>query len=448
MLAIPFRHHPALGPTTVSVVSTRRSSELPAVHEAWLPRDHPLHRPRHGGKQLTALVCAALFFAAPTVSWMLGARAEPVENRPLASFPSPSDGWGFFTGLHPWASDNLPFRGDAVRSVDAVSRGVFGEAPSGGGSHAPPVAGGDDSGEDTEKPRLDESVFPSVIEGKNGWMYLGHDVSYKCVPRMKLDRVVAGLQRWREVVEASGREFHLIVAPDKSTVHPEHLPESFAGKQCATEAVEEFWRTVPRETGAIDMRSDLRSIAERNGRAAYHAIDTHWTHEAGVAMTYALAERVAPGSTSTWKVEPSRFYPHTADIPELRGQNRKVDIQAYSLAPDGRQDNTRFVPSDFQDPLHVESTPTPGMVSRPTRMIADSFTQFASPYLAAAFADLTIAHPDALARDPAAMAQTLAEGEVVMLELSERFVAGGRYPMLDPAVAEQVGDVLARHPVR
>lgn len=419
-------------------------TELPAVHEAWLPREHPLHRPRHGRRQLTALVCALLFFSAPAVTWVFGARAEPLENRAPAEFPSVTDGWGFFTGLVPWAADGLPFRAGAVRSVDALSRGVFGEpAQQQGGAPRSPVGG--DTGEDATP--LTESMFPSVIEGKNGWLYLGHDVSYRCVPRMDLDEVIAGLRRWRSVVEASGREFELVIAPDKSTVYPDNLPDSYAGEECSTSRRERFWQQVPERTGAVDMRGQLRDLAERNDRPIYHDIDTHWTHEGGVAMTYQLAERLEPGSTATWELEPGRRYEHSADIPDLLGQDRAVPIQAYSLAPDGGADNTRFEPSDFEEPLHLESAPKPGMVERPVRMVGDSFTQFASPYLAAAFADLTITHPDTVSERPEEMGELFAEGEVVVFELSERFVAGGRYDILDPAVADGVGKVLAAHPV-
>ena len=406
-----------------------------------------MHRPRHGGRQLTALVCATLFFAIPALTWVFGARAEPVENRPLAPFPSVTEGWGFFTGLNAWATDHLPFRKGAVQSVDALSRGVFGEpARLEGGAHPAPVGAGGDQPQVKRPP--DENVFPSVIDGKNGWLYLGHDISYKCVPKRDLNQVIGGLRRWREVVEASGRKFQLVIAPDKSTMYPANMPDTYAGKDCAAAAGAEFWRRLPAATGAIDMRTALRAAADRNQRPIYHEIDTHWTHEGAITMVYQLAERLRPGVTTSWRTEPSRQYSHPADIPGLRGQDRSVPIQAYSLAPDGGADNTQFQPSDFHQPLHLASPVRPGMIDRPMRMIGDSFSQFASPYLGATFADITIAHPDTVAADPRAAGAMLAEGEVVTFELSERFVVGGRYPMLDPQIADQVGAVLATHPIR
>lgn len=426
--------------------AARKETEFLAVHEAWLPREHPLHRPRHGGRQLVALLCAGVFFALSLLSWVSGARPEPLENRPLAEFPGVTRGWGFFTGLNAWAGDHLPFRRGAVRAADAISHVVFGEpARPQRGVHTPPAGIGEPP---KPPPQPDENVFPSVIEGKNGWLFLGHDVSYKCVPEKDLNQVIAGLRRWRQVVEASGRRFQLVIAPDKSTMYPQNLPGTFAGKECATRATADFWRRLPPTTGAIDMREQLRVFSERANRPVYHDVDTHWTHEGGVSMVYQLAERLQPGITASWRTEPGRQWEHPADIPPLRGQDRQVHIQAYSLAPDGTTDNTQIQPSDFHRPLHLESPVRPGMIDRPARMVGDSFTQFASPYLAAAFSDITIEHPDTLAADPQEAGRTLAEGQVVVFELSERFVAGGRYPLLDPAVANQVGAVLAAHPLR
>lgn len=426
--------------------ATREDGELPAVHEAWLPREHPLHRPRHGGKQLTALVCAALFFAAPALGWLFGARAAPVENRALAPFPSVTQGWGFFTGLDEWASDHLPIREPAIGTVRALSRGLFGEsARMGGGSSRPPVGGGAPA---APEPKLDPSVFPDVIRGEQGWLFLGHDVSYKCLPEMKLDRVIAGLRRWRSVVEASGREFRLVIAPDKSTVYQRFMPAEFVGQQCLQQTRREFWRRLPAATGAVDLRDELRRLGRRDGRPSYPKIDTHWRHSGAVAMTRHLAESLRPGVTASWRVAPGRTYEHSADIPELVGKQRSWTVQSYELAPDGGADNTRFVPSDFHEPLHLESPPRPGMITRPTRMVGDSFTQFASPYLAATFSDITITHPDNVAEHPRRVGRMLAEGEIVVFELSERFVAGGRYSMLRPEVAEKVGEVLASHPVQ
>jgi hypothetical protein len=154
-------------------------------------------------------------------------------------------------------------------------------------------------------PHRSIDAFPSVIEGRDGWLYLGADVSSACVPARTLTGTLMSLRRLRTAVEASGRQFVLVVAPDKTTMVPEHLPADYLGRDCSSRAKDEFWRRVVAEAGAIDLRPALTEIAQRKGSPVYYPADTHWSQEGGLAMTYALADRVEPGITRTWHVAPT-----------------------------------------------------------------------------------------------------------------------------------------------
>ena len=93
------------------------------------------------------------------------------------------------------------------------------------------------------------------------------------------------------------------------------------------------------------------------------------------------------------------------------------------------------------------SAPAAGTVGQPVRMIADSFTQFASPYLAAAFTDITVVHPETVAAAPRSAGELLAGGEVVVLQLAERKLLSGTSPILLHPVITEIGSQLAAHPV-
>ncbi|MCA1704930.1 MAG: hypothetical protein LC808_17360, partial [Actinobacteria bacterium] len=327
---------------------------------------------------------------------------------------------------------------------DAVSRGVFSEpapfpvpafqAPVGPRAVAPiaPAA----------------QAFPSVIEGRNGWLYLGADVSGACLPARSLDDTVASLRRMRGVVESSGRQFVLLVAPDKTTMVPEHLPAHYVGRDCSSWARGEFWRRVVAEAGAIDLRPALAEIARRKGSPVYYPADTHWSQEGGLAMTYALADRISSGITESWQIAPAGSIPWPDDISPLIGRSGERAIPTYSLAPAGLPDRTRPVTSDFRVPLRLTSAPVAGTVDRPVCMIGDSFTQFASRYLAAAFTDITVVHPDTAAAVPRSAGELLAGGDVVVLEIAERNLLSGTSPILLHPVITEIGSALARHPVR
>ncbi|HEY0638245.1 MAG TPA: hypothetical protein VGD67_11415 [Pseudonocardiaceae bacterium] len=418
------------------------------THESWLPMDHPLHRPRHGGRQRPALVCAVVFFLAPLLAFVLGVRPGEIENRPLARLGGSGGFWGALTGLPVWASDHLPLRGVAVDAQDAISRGVFGEPPPiGQGRQGTPLGPIGPVPDGAQGGPVDVSTFPSVVEGPDGWLFFGQDITLKCAPKRPLDETITALRRLRSAVESSGREFVLVVAPDKSTMMPEYLPASYPGKDCSTAAASEFWRRLPAETGAVDVRPPLRDAAQRRG-PIYDRVDSHWTYEGGVVMTYAIANELSPGLSSGWKVAPTPPRPWPADLPPLLGRTAERMLQAYSLAPDGGIDRTNFEPSDFRAPQRFTTTPVPGAIDGTTVMIADSFTQFASPYLAAVFTDLTIVHPETVGAEPDRYADLLATSDSVVVEIAERHLAGGATPILDPAVVDRLSRALAAKPRR
>ncbi|MDQ4093361.1 MAG: hypothetical protein M3143_08155 [Actinomycetota bacterium] len=409
-----------------------------------MPQKQPVRSRCLNGRRFTALMCASMFFLGPTISVALGAQPARFENRPLAAFGDLRDGWAWLAGLPAWAADNLPFRDGAVRTTEAVSRGVFSEpAP------LPVPASEPHLGPRPVAPMVAAAhAFPSVIEGRDGWLYLGADISGACLPSRSLDDTLGSLRRMRAVVESSGRQFVLLVAPDKTTMVPEQLPAQYVGRDCASRARNEFWRRVVAEAGAIDLRPALAEIARRKGSPVYYPADTHWSQEGGLAMTYALADRIESGITQTWQLARTGSIPWPDDISPLIGRSGDRAIPTYSLAPAGLPDRTRPIASDFRIPLHLTSAPAAGTVDRPVRMIADSFTQFASRYLAAAFTDITVIHPDTTAAVPRSAGELLAGGDVVVLEIAERNLLSGTSPILLHPVITEIGSQLARRPVR
>lgn len=428
---------------------------LPPVHEAWLPRDHSLHRPRHGKRQLAALVSALVFFTAPTFMWLFGMRPTELENHQLAALPSITDGWGFLTGMEPWSTDNLVFRNEAIHAVEWVSRTFFGEpAPFDQSNSTPsgPLPGSPD-----EKPRPQQdnpnnepnaAGYRRVIEGDDGWMYFGQDVTSKCQPERPVEETVAKLAQLRDIVTASGRKFMLVAVPDKSTMVPEHLPASYAGKDCAHEATPVLWRQLATVAKAIDMRAPLEAAAEKLGRPTYFPLDTHWTNEGALEMIRQIAERVEPGVTADWKITKTSQTSFPADLPPLIGQQGQNTSTKYRIYPDGRTDRTAKAVADLRSPLHRTSKALDGMVDRPTLLLGDSFTLPVSAYLPAAFSDVTQLYYSTVDSDPGLVARTMADNEVVVVEIVERNIARGALGMVDDSFLDLVRQEMQKRPIR
>lgn len=427
------------------------------MHEAWLPREHSLHRPRHGRRQLTALISALVFFVTPTLMWVFGMRPAELENHKLAAFPSPLDGWGLMTGMDDWATDNLVFREEAIATADWVSRAVFGEpAPfdQGGTPPAGPLAGSPDSRGETRPDNTipgaeDESAgYRRVIEGSRGWMYLGLDVSNKCQPQQPIDESVRQLAALRDAVESSGRKFMLVVVPDKTTMVPDYLPDTYPGKKCAHEASPELWRQLALQTRAIDMRVPLQAATDVLDRPLYFPLDSHWTDEGALTMVRQVADRLDTGVSESWKLRRAGVSTAEADLPRLIGQHGENHATNYRLLPDGRTDRTGKHLDDPRKPVHRTSKPIKGMVRQPTLLLGDSFMLPSSAYMSAAFADITQMYYDTTEANPGAVVSSMADNEVVVLEMVERNIALGTPAMFSQAFVDQVRQELQKRPIR
>ena len=425
-------------------------------HESMLPDDHPLYRPRHG-KQRFAQVAMLAFFMTPLLGLTLFGAPPTIENHPLHPFPSPTDGWSFFTELGPWATDHLQFRENAIQLADGVSRSVFGEPLNNdvGDPTQPtgPIAAGPvptAAPPSTGLPPLDNEPppaagYPRVIEGKNNWLYFGYDAQGKCQPQQPIDDVVANLVKLRKAVEQSGRKFVLVVPPDKSTAVPQYLPDQYPGKSCAVNNSARFWAEVTADAGAVDLRPALGRV----GPSVYFPLDTHWTYVGGLVMTRALANAIRPGIDLSWRVTEGPTTENPADLPPMLARTGTDVSHIYRLAPDGGVDRTQQGPFDLRNTLtfHTGSAVN-GMVAGKTAMITDSFSNYAVAFLSATFADISLTPSSAVQADPAAEAQRMVDSDTVVLEVVERNLASGISPLTQPAVLDPIIKQLAAHPKR
>lgn len=426
------------------------------MHEAWLPREHPLYRPRHGGKQLTALLCALMFFVTPTLMWLFGGRPGEIENRSLTEFPSITDGWALFTDMPAWATDHLVFRADAIEAADAISRGVFGEpAPlEGGNSHSPgPLPGAPQKPPETEagsptSPETlpEESGYRRVIEGRDGWLYYGYDMIGKCKPSRPFTETFQRLDQLRDAVESSGRRFVAVIAPDKTTMVPAYLPDSYGGQDCAESASKQLWELASQRRYLIDLRSRLATEAARLGEPVYFPQDTHWTDEGSLALTEAVAERIRPGITRTWKRADAGWRTGRADLAGMLGRAAESRTRQYELRPDGKTDRTSGPVRDLPD--HRVSPPLDSTINARTLMFGDSFIEMATRYLFAGFSDLTIGDTAAVIEQKDTALEALVDAEVVVVQAVERSVAASSMQVVHEEFIAQVQETMAQHPLR
>ncbi|WP_062430808.1 alginate O-acetyltransferase AlgX-related protein [Herbidospora daliensis] len=318
-------------------------------------------------------LAALLFFFLPAVAFAAGARAVEMENKPLPPLPALDGDW---TG---WATAHLPLRDQAVRANVALTEAVFGHAPAYG--HG----------------------YPKVIEGEQGWLYFGDDVTEACEQERPIGETMEALRRLAERVEAAGKRFVLTVAPDKTTISPQWLPARFPGQKCLHAHKAEFWAALEKADlpGYVDLRTPLERLQQTTGRPAYWRTDSHWTDRAAATYAAELAHALDPALAADTRLRFTGRAPREGDLGVLLGAPREETIDRYRL---DRAGAARYEPK--------------------TVLIGDSFTRNSMPWLTPYFADLSYQRNDGPV--------TWADAETVIVEIVERHLVGGTSAMLGP----------------
>jgi alginate O-acetyltransferase complex protein AlgJ len=407
------------------------------------PRKHRLRRP-------VALLLALVFFFAPAVAFLLGARAEQLENRPLTEFPSWSSGWDFFPEFTAWATDHLPLRGEAVRGNATLSERLFDEAPSyGGKDDGGPVGGvpsGDGTGVDVEV------AYPPVIEGRRGWLYFGGDVENLCDPTRDVDDVIARLDRLARAVETSGRRFLVTVAPDKTSFYPDQLPATYVGEACSTQRRGEFWDALTERppSGLIDLRAALAREQDDADDLLYRRTDTHWGPRGAAVYARQLAAALDPALLEGTELVPMGTASMPGELGAMLGRPSEDDVEDFILArpgvtPVGRDSldlpEMPYGPETF----HATTTEAPLFAPR-TLLLGDSFSTASRKMLGCFFSHLTLMHNEMAREDAQVVADTIVESDVVVLEIVERTIASGRGALIEDAALATIEQTLALSP--
>lgn len=396
-----------------------------------------------------AMLIAGLFFFGPLGAFALGVRPAAFENRALAELPSPGDGWSFFPDFTTWAVDHLPLRQQAVQAYAAGSERLFGEQPSYGGTDQGPL-GGTPTGEDPADGQ--QTQYPRVIEGDDGWLYFGTDVANMCDPARSIDETLQRLDRLAEAVEASGRRFVLTIAPDKTTVVPENLPDSYLGQDCAAERRQAFWDALRSASPDwyVDLRGPLEDEQDRSG-PIYRPTDTHWAPHGAAVYARELAGHLDRRLLDDFEVVENGTATRPGDLGRMLGSRSEdefpdVSIERPGVAPVGRE-SLELPEMPLDGPVTVRDTTTGAyLFPEPTLLLGDSFSNSSRGVLGGLFADLTLLHNEVAASSPQITADAMADADVVVYEIVERTIGSGRGALIDDATLAAVETTLAANP--
>ena len=361
-------------------------------------------------RALTAVVAAAVI-AGPAVAFVLGQRGKPIENREPVAFSGLDDGWDSLSSFGDYVGDRLPLRQRAVRLDGWADEEVFDEDPAFGGG-----------------------ATPQVIGGKDGFLFLSEAFDEACAPPISADETAAHLADLASVIHDSGRRVVTMVAPDKSSVHPELVPSDFVKRNCAARSSDDLWGALDSAAipGFVDLRTLIRAETAKTGHPLYLRTDSHWDEEGARVAVRAGVDFFAPGLFDDAEVPYVGQKAYIGDLTLLRAD------PVADAEPDFRTTRPGITPvsDDAIDDLgaqidhhFVNTGPADRLIQGKTLMFIDSYGSVAQSMLVPYFADLTVIDINTFDRDR--FTTLIGEADQVWILSVERSTA--------PRMANEIG---------
>jgi alginate O-acetyltransferase complex protein AlgJ len=283
-----------------------------------------------------AIAAAALiFFFGPLGLRAVGVTARPFENRPMATFPKPSQGWDALEQGKRFFIDRLPLREQAVHADAWISRNVFDTAPAAGRAgpaHAGPLPAKQPA---PAKPAAAPATPPpgdKALAGKDGWLYLEGETNRACYPFIPWPRAVARWERLASIIRRSGRRVVVAIPADKSSIYPEYLPATYALRDCAPQGHRAAWRAIEaaRDPAILGLRRTLLEARRPPPEEAYYRKDTHWNTKGGVLGVQAVLERIGDVTVRPGEIVKERTE-YTGDLTNLSGSPETDTSPAWTI---------------------------------------------------------------------------------------------------------------------
>ena len=127
---------------------------------------------------------------------------------------------------------------------------------------------------------LNDSVNEQVIAGKNGWLFFGPTfrdyTAINTLTNQQIDRIVKTLAQQEAYLSSLGITFLFTIAPNKSSVYPEHVPARYR-PQLQQNNLHKLSKALEKKAiHYVDLLEPLR--AARREHQVYHTKDTHWNN--------------------------------------------------------------------------------------------------------------------------------------------------------------------------
>ena len=212
------------------------------------------------------------------------------------------------------------------------------------------------------------SHYHTVIRGKDNWLFLAQEnPELNVVEDYRATRLYSpgDLARWVAVyrdrqdwLAARGIHYLLVVAPNKHTVYPEHLPPQF-NKVSPQDRTDQLVAALTAAgINILDLRPAMRTVKEK--ALAYYRTDTHWTTYGAFAGYIEIMLRLA-----RWRPEFAPTIRGDYDISITPGLTGGL-ASMLALSDRFPEERVTFVPKTPRQAVEVPNPQVPRALFQPT----------------------------------------------------------------------------------
>jgi hypothetical protein len=243
----------------------------------------------------------AIFLLLPVTLQILAvgqttARDEMRELVERPRFPTTLDAWrGFGSRVDAYVSDRFGLRQYLLAAANRLNFAV----------------------------RLPGGANRVVLLGKDDWLFWRYDIEQhsglRLLGQLEIDNWLGNLTYLHDWLASKGIRFVFVIAPDKSEIYPEHLPDGVPAAPFT--ALDQLTAALETQSGFdfIDLRPLLKAAKVKD--QIYYKTDSHWNSlGAYLALSTVLQGRLPQGvslpALAEYRLEPSRF---AGDLVQLLG---------------------------------------------------------------------------------------------------------------------------------
>ena len=293
-----------------------------------------------------------------------------LETNSRVGFPRPELNFNWFGRMSSSLAESVPLKQQAIRVDGQIDRFFFRETASVG------------------------STSPRVIYGTASTLFISDAMNEACNPHIQTVQLIDRMKKLAQVITDSGREFRLIVSPDKSSILRDYLPIKYALKECFEAHNDEFWKQLPEAevSGFINLHSELLSARNSRREILFKRRDTHWDDSGAATASRAVVDSFRSKLWENSLLNFTGLAEYSGDLNVLSGESFSDQAPTYSHArADVKQVSVQLIDdSEHGRNRREKRTSTSSyLIPGRTLVLGDSFSEAAESFYTNYFEDIT-----------------------------------------------------------